>query len=371
MRLLRTLLAGALSLALLSGPALAAGTIFGLPLSQQFNSNGELLVGAKLYLYEADTTTPVSVYEDFGLSSETSNPLVTDADGRVPEFWLADGSYRARLTTPSGVVVFDITNTTAIGASSGGGGPSSTVSQNSIFTTGMFTWLPVNSTKTGWVRANGRTIGSASSAATERANADTQPLYEWLWNNCSNTNCPVSSGRGASASADFSANKTIGTLDLRGRGLIGLDTMGNSAASVVAAATTAGNSGGAESSTALIAHTHGAGSYVVASHTHSSGSYAFSDSFTTSSNGNHNHTVSFSLGIQAASGGGSNWIASSSNTTTGSDGAHTHSGSVSGSVTGTSGATAPDVSGTSGSAGSGSSFSITDPYRAGTWYIRL
>ena len=83
----------------------------------------------------------------------------------------------------------------------------------------------------GWVRANGRTMGSASSGATERANADTSALFSYLWSNFSNTICPVSTGRGANAAADFAANKTITLLDMRGYVPGGLDDMGNSAAS--------------------------------------------------------------------------------------------------------------------------------------------
>lgn len=63
--------------------------------------------------------------------------------------------------------------------------------------------------RTGWVILNDGTIGSATSGGTTRANADTRDLFELLWNNVSDANCPVSSGRGASASADFAANKTI------------------------------------------------------------------------------------------------------------------------------------------------------------------
>lgn len=62
---------------------------------------------------------------------------------------------------------------------------------------------------TGWVMMNDGSIGSASSAATTRANADTINLYTLLWTNVSNTYAPVSGGRGGSAAADFAANKTL------------------------------------------------------------------------------------------------------------------------------------------------------------------
>ena len=65
----------------------------------------------------------------------------------------------------------------------------------------------------GWVRCNGRTIGSASSGATERANADAEDLFLFLWTNFADAQCAVSSGRGASAAADWAANKTIALPD--------------------------------------------------------------------------------------------------------------------------------------------------------------
>lgn len=60
-----------------------------------------------------------------------------------------------------------------------------------------------------WIMCDDGTIGSAASAATNRANADTATLFALLWNNFANTEAPVSGSRGASAAADFAANKTI------------------------------------------------------------------------------------------------------------------------------------------------------------------
>lgn len=71
----------------------------------------------------------------------------------------------------------------------------------------------------GWVTMDDGNIGSASSGATTRANRDTFPLYALLWNGVSDTYAPVSTGRGATAIADFSANKTIGLTKTLGRAL--------------------------------------------------------------------------------------------------------------------------------------------------------
>lgn len=72
----------------------------------------------------------------------------------------------------------------------------------------------------GWVLCDDGTIGNAASGATSRANADTAALFTLLWTNISNANAPVlPGGHGASAAADFAANKTIGLTKMLGRAL--------------------------------------------------------------------------------------------------------------------------------------------------------
>jgi hypothetical protein len=366
-----------------------AGTIFGLPLSQQFDANGRPLSGAKLYLYSAGTSTPVDAFEDFGLTAglELTHPIVADSAGRIPEFWLNDGSYRVRLTDADGNEIFDISSTTALGASSGSGGASSGVSESAIFQTGDFLWNAFSGTRSGWVRANARTIGSSSSGGTERASSDCEDLFLYLWNNFSNTACPVSTGRGASAAADWSANKTITLLDMRGRTCYGLDTMANSAAAVIDTATSVETAVGAEDVTVLQAnfpslnfthsltaatHTHDSGTLTVASHTHGAGSYAVG---TAIDNGS---AVATSVdGVYQGTDGGSE-----SGTPKGVASAtiSLDSGDVSGSSSSSSpavssGATAASgaltVSGTVASGGSGTALATLAPGRPGTWYIKL
>lgn len=71
----------------------------------------------------------------------------------------------------------------------------------------------------GWVMCNDGTIGSAASSATTRAHADTEALYTLLWTNIADAHAPVTGGRGASAAADFSANKPIALTKMLGRAL--------------------------------------------------------------------------------------------------------------------------------------------------------
>lgn len=71
----------------------------------------------------------------------------------------------------------------------------------------------------GWVIMDDGTIGSATSGATTRANADCEQLFKLLWNNVSDTWAPVTGGRGASADADWTANKPIALTKQLGRAL--------------------------------------------------------------------------------------------------------------------------------------------------------
>lgn len=323
-----------------------AGTLFGLGLSQQIDLNGNPLIGCLLYIYAAGTSTPATAYKNSALTvgQEHPFPIEADANGRLPQFWLADGTYRARLTDVDGVPQFDEDGVLALGPSSGDGGGSDTTPADSILKTGDFFWQPVSGTRSGCVRANGRTVGSSTSGGSERANADVQSLFTFLYTHFSDTLCPVSSGRGVSAAADWAANKNIATLDLRGMGAFGLADMGNSDSGALTSvtfgvgnATTAASTGG-EALHALItaelaAHTHtGTTGGQSATHHHAVGMSSQQTNFGTN----------FTTGNTA--GGGLNTGDASAD--------HTH-----------------DI--TTASTGSGTAHNNMPPFRLGSWYIRL
>lgn len=250
------------ALAILAGvlsPAWSAGTVPGFSLTPQYDLTGHIAPGCKLYVIQAGTTsTPQIAYQDSGLTipSPGGSTLTCDATGRLPQFFLADGSIKFRLTTSGGTQIFVLDGILVVGASSGGGG-GSPVDATTILATGDLKAKYGTGILTGFVRANGRTIGSATSGATERANSDCQALFEYLW--AADANLTVSTGRGASANADWVANKTIALPDWRGRALAALDDMGNSAAGRLTATyfgavtggvgTTLGAAGGLESTT--------------------------------------------------------------------------------------------------------------------------
>lgn len=240
-----------------------AGSLPGVPLSQQFDANGDVLSGALLYIYAANTTTPQDSFLDSGLTIKNTFPLKADARGRVPMFYLADGAVHVRLTDSAGVVQFDYPSMLVIGPSSGGGGGGGG-DPTTIFQTGDVLWLDAAGLRAGWVRDNGRTIGNAVSGASERANADTQALYVFGWA----LGWTVVGGAGANALADFNAGKQLTLPDKRGYLPGGLDDMGNAAAGRYAGvpfssgnATTPGSLGGEAAHTLsapeIPAHTHG------------------------------------------------------------------------------------------------------------------
>lgn len=220
----------------LLSPAYPAGTI-SFSLSQQLGTDAKPLANCFLYVIEAGTvSTPQNAYQDTALTIPHPNPLRCDSAGRLPQFFLADGLIKIRLTDKNGIDQNypngsgAIDNILVIGPSSGGGGGGS-IDPTTILATGDFKLRYDTGSLAGFVRCNARTIGSATSGATERANADTQQLFEHFWNK--DPNLAVSGGRGANSAADWAANKTLTLPDCRGRAFASLGDMGNSATSVL------------------------------------------------------------------------------------------------------------------------------------------
>jgi hypothetical protein len=248
-----------------------AGTLPGIANAQQHDVNGLPLSNCLLTVFAGGTTTPVSTFQDIGLAIPAQNPLVGDASGRIPLFFVADGTYHVRLTDQFGIMSnggFDIPQIPSIGASSSGGGGAA-VDPTTVASTGDWKFRPSTEILPGWVRMNGRTIGNATSGASERANADTQALFIYAWSTYPDAKCPVIGGRGSGALADYNGNKQITTLDWRARGPVGLDDMGNTLAGRITSISTPGSSDlsttpggyGGEGAHALVAielpgHTH-------------------------------------------------------------------------------------------------------------------
>jgi hypothetical protein len=207
-----------------------------------FTSTGAFAAGALAYFYTDNSTTPLIVYRDSTLTSPYTWPVVADNTGVFPPIYIPYVTYRRRIVTADGVLISDAGNIDNPAPPSGGGGIVVTADQ--IFQTGDPVPRLRTGTMTGFVRMNGRTLGSALSAATEYAAADAASLFAFLWNNLPDSIATVSSGRGATAVADFAANKTIVIPTMQGYLAAGVDDMGAAAAGRIQAITTCNPPGG-------------------------------------------------------------------------------------------------------------------------------
>lgn len=231
------------ALSLTAVPAMAAGTL-PLAMAQQIDINGQPLANCQLTFFVAGTVNNLqNNFADFGLTAPQGNPLNCDQTGRIPMFWLADGLIHIRLTDASGLQIID-TTMQVLGPSSGGGGGGGTVDPTAIMSTGDFKARYGSGPLAGFVRLNGLTMGSSVSGATERANADTQALWIYLYG--VDSSLVVSGGRTGNALNDFNANKTIALPDWRGRALAAADDMGTGPAGRLTLATMNGTGFGAE-----------------------------------------------------------------------------------------------------------------------------
>jgi hypothetical protein len=242
-----------------------SGTI-PLSMTQQFDVYGEPLAGGQLFVIQAGTVaTPQNPYQDAGLTLVLPNPITLDSAGRIPQFFLADGYIKIRLQDVNGVTQLAADGILVIGPSAGGGGGGGGVDATTVLQTGDIKPRYDTSVLAGFVRANGRTIGSAASGATELADPSAQALFNYLWNK--DTSLAVTPSRGSSSANDWAANKQLALPDFRGYALSGLDDMGNAAAgrfgSFFTNPTTLGSVGGAASASLaagnLPPHTHNGG----------------------------------------------------------------------------------------------------------------
>ena len=246
--------------------------------------------GALAYFFDGGTTTPLTVYSDAEEASPHEHPVEADARGRFPDIFVPYTlSYDVRVTDKYGTQITysrRIPNPDPIEL---------TVTNPPVESvrTGMIHPELGDEVVDGYVRLNMRTIGNGTSLATERANDDTEDLFIYLWNRLSDTLAPVSGGRGVSAAVDFAANKVLQLPDGRAGVLIGLDTMGNSAASGFAGLTftlgssilpgsKVGSNTGTLTTAMLPAHSHTGTAASGGAHTHTG---------TTNTDGAHTHTT--------------------------------------------------------------------------------
>lgn len=312
-------------------------TLWSVSRTQARDLNGRAFPGARAFFFDAATTSPRVVFQDNAQTTPHAHPVVADSQGRFPAVFLPSGLYRERVTTATAVILWDIDNIDpAPVVSSGEGGGS--VDANALLATGDVKWRYGTGALAGFVRLAARTIGSASSGATERANSDTQTLFEFLWN--ADANLTVSGGRGSTSAADWAANKTIALPDMRLRVPGGLADMGNTAASLAAGVPISAGTV-TELGRIIGAQTHTLTSAQIPAHTHP----------TTVTDPGHTH--SFGLGLTGTAGaGGSGFFAVSGSTNTAS-------------------ATTGITVAVNNNTGGGGAHSNIQETVLGTWYMRL
>jgi hypothetical protein len=204
-----------------------AGTI-PLSMTQQLDLYGKPLAGGQLFIIQAGTvSTPQDAFQDTNLTIKQPYPMTLDAAGRVPQFFLADGTVKIRLQDVKGVVQLASDSVLVIGPSAGGGG-GSPVDPTQLIQTGNMILRYGVGILPGYVRMNGLSIGSTTSGATERANPDCQNAFQYLWG--ADPNLVLVPARGTTAALDWAANKQLFLPDWRGYAVGALDDMGNSPA---------------------------------------------------------------------------------------------------------------------------------------------
>lgn len=242
------------------------------------NASGAPYSGLRAFFFDSGTTTPRIVYKDAGLGIAHDHPVVANSAGIFPAIFMPPGDYKVRVLTGTGVTLWEADGVTTPGASTGGGGGGGgDADPLSLFRTGDLKHRYSAGVHDGWVRANGRSIGSASSGATERANTDCQALFEFLWGV---TRLAVSGGRGSSSAGDWAAAKRINVPDFRGRLLASVTDLGAGDNGLISTATTDANEAatilgatGGQSTVTLVmgqmpAHAHGGVTGEAGAHAH-------------------------------------------------------------------------------------------------------
>lgn len=77
------------------------------PKVQFFESNGEPLVGGKLYTYAAGTTSPLATYTDATGNTANANPVILNSRGEA-SVWLGPSRYKWVLYDADDVLIWSV-----------------------------------------------------------------------------------------------------------------------------------------------------------------------------------------------------------------------------------------------------------------------
>ncbi|WP_247892865.1 tail fiber domain-containing protein [Azospirillum baldaniorum] len=92
-----------------------------LPTPRQFavDANGAPLAGAKLFFFEAGTSSPKTVYADSALATAHTLPVVADGAGLWPAIYLGPGDYKIEQRNADGVTVWTQDSVTGTSSTQG------------------------------------------------------------------------------------------------------------------------------------------------------------------------------------------------------------------------------------------------------------
>jgi hypothetical protein len=74
------------------------------------DANGDNSSGAKLYVFQAGTTTPVTTYSDLSLTTPHAFPVISDSAGLFPEIYVPTGAYKVRITDADDALISEADN---------------------------------------------------------------------------------------------------------------------------------------------------------------------------------------------------------------------------------------------------------------------
>ncbi len=71
---------------------------------------GAAQIGAQITVFDAGTLTPRTAYKDGLLNSPWAQPILSDANGCLPEIWVTGNAYKLRIATAGGVQIREVDN---------------------------------------------------------------------------------------------------------------------------------------------------------------------------------------------------------------------------------------------------------------------
>jgi hypothetical protein len=82
---------------------------------RQLSQSGRVMPGARLYFFDAGTTSPQTTFADAARTAAHPHPIEADGFGKWPAVYLAPGAYRYRIVDVEGSAIDDFDGIVAVG----------------------------------------------------------------------------------------------------------------------------------------------------------------------------------------------------------------------------------------------------------------